>query len=698
MKDGLDYQPRQTEIKFLKGIGEYRSTLLKNIGIYTVNDLWEFFPRNYIHREVNIKIRNLEVGQYISMQVTVFEIRETQTKLGSKQLKVLVTDGDRFIECLWFHYGKWITNKLVKGKIIWLTGQVTEYLGSLQIVQPQIEESKPHEETNDFWQSKKTLPIYRLTGNLTQNNFRTMIYTAFSLYHHAIDETLPEFIQKKYNFLERKIALQKMHFTQDPQNIGEVKNRFIYEEFFYMQLLIARTSFINSQINKVKIHINRRELTTKLKGNLTFQLTGSQKSVIKEIFADMTSVLPMNRLLQGDVGAGKTIVTVFAICLALENGFQAAMVAPTEILAEQHYQTITKLFIDIGGINICLIKGGKNKQKNINKDKIKSGEINLVIGTHALFQRDIIFKNLSLVIIDEQHRFGVQQRSELSMRHQFPDLLYLSATPIPRSLAMTVFGEMTISSIDELPPARKSVKTILVPHGQKESVYHNLEEELQKGSQVYIVCPIIEESEKIDLQDAESLYLELRERLFPQYATAILHGKMKTKDKDQIMKDFSLGITKILVSTTVIEVGIDVPNASVMIIEHAERFGLSQLHQLRGRVGRGVAQSYCYLIAYGMNDIGKQRLHTMVKTDNGFEIAEKDLELRGPGDLFGTIQSGLPEFKFANLINDQVWLNAAKQDAFAIIAKDPELRQENHLLVKEYYFKNIECKENLKKF
>jgi ATP-dependent DNA helicase RecG len=406
----------------------------------------------------------------------------------------------------------------------------------------------------------------------------------------------------------------------------------------------------------------------------------------------------MNRLLQGDVGAGKTIVTLFAIFLAIENGYQTALIAPTEILAEQHFHTISKLTENIDGINICLIKGGTSKQKTTDKKRIAAGEINIAIGTHALFQKDVVFKNLSLVVIDEQHRFGVSQRSELSVRHNYPDLLYLSATPIPRSLAMTVFGEMTVSSIDELPPTRKPVKTILVPSNQKQNAYQQMQEELYKGRQIYIVCPLIEESEKVDLQDAESLFESIRTKIFPHVKSALLHGQMKAKDKEEIMQDFAQGNIKILISTTVIEVGIDVPNASVMMIEHAERFGLAQLHQLRGRVGRGAEQSFCYLVAYAMSEIGRERLNTMVRTNDGFVIAEKDLELRGPGDMFGTAQSGLPDFKFANIITDQNWLNLAKNDAFALIEDDPELSGEEHRLIRNYYESYVVKRETYSKF
>ncbi|MCL2064645.1 MAG: ATP-dependent DNA helicase RecG [Candidatus Cloacimonetes bacterium] len=706
----LDYNPRNTEIQFVKGIGEFRGKLFRRLGIQTVNDLFEFFPREYIHRTVDAKIRNLQVGQLASMRVKIVSFCEITTKKGTKQLKAITTDGDRLMECVWFSFGSWLTKLLIPGSYIWINGQVKEYQGNKFISQPQIQEAKDDEEiTSDFWKDRKILPIYSLTSKLTFNIVRNSVYNAFALYHNGIDETLPDFLIKKYSFLERKIALQKMHFTSNPKEIPKVKSRFIYEEFFYLQLMIAKNARYKTDVIKQKKHINKNILSNKLLTCLPFTLTNAQKRVISEIFQDMVSDKPMNRLIQGDVGAGKTIVTLFALLLAIENGYQVALIAPTEILAEQHFKTISRLIFQIGTrenhslnqnipINICLIKGGKNKQKKIDKERIENGEINFAIGTHALFQKDIKFKNLSLVVIDEQHRFGVAQRAELSKRHEYPDLLYLSATPIPRSLAMTVFGEMTVSSIDELPPNRKPVKTILVFEKNRLQVYEGLKSELSKGRQIYIVCPLIEESEKVDLQDAETLFEALVTDIFPNVNIALLHGKKSNKEKEQIMEDFSSGKIKILVSTTVIEVGIDVENATTMLIEHAERFGLAQLHQLRGRVGRGGEQSFCYLIAYSLGEMAKERLHTMISTNDGFVIAEKDLELRGAGDMFGTAQSGLPEFKFANLITDQYWLNTAKQDAFFIIDEDFELENEKHNLIKNYYEKYIVEKETFSNF
>lgn len=690
--------PRDIDVKYLRGVGEFRSKILNRLGITTINDVFEFFPKTYLHRITDAKIRYIKPDDFVSIKVNVFSVDEITTKSGKKQLKAIVTDGDRFIECVWFSYGKWITKHLVNGKDIWVNGKVTEFMGNLQLIQPQTEEAKEEETTHEFWKNRSILPVYKLTSNLTQNAIRNIVYNSFAIYHHNIDETLPEYILEKFNFNPRKIALQKIHFALKEETAKEYKNRFIFEDFFYYQILIEKNLKNKENIQKPRKYLNKGILTKKLKDSLNFTLTNAQKKVINEIFNDLLSDNIMNRLLQGDVGAGKTIVTLFAILLAIENGFQTALVAPTEILAEQHFKTISKLTENIEDFNICLIKGGKNKQKITDKINIASGKINLAIGTHALFQKDVIFNKLGLVVIDEQHRFGVAQRSELSLRHNFPDLLYLSATPIPRSLAMTIFGDMTVSIINELPPTRKPVKTLVIPNSKKDEAYSDVRKELIKGRQVYIVCPLVEESEKIDLQDAQSLYNEISEKVFPDYPSALLHGRMKNSEKESIMQDFSTGKIKILISTTVIEVGIDVPNASVMLIEHAERFGLSQLHQLRGRVGRGSEQSFCYLIAYTMSDIAKERLHTMKKTNDGFIIAEKDLELRGPGDIFGTAQSGLPEFKFANIMTDQQILSIAKNEAKLIIEEDPEFDLPKNSILKNHYNRYLVKVEEVIKF
>ena len=485
-----------------------------------------------------------------------------------------------------------------------------------------------------------------------------------------------------------------MHFSTIPAEIPSVRTRFVFEELFYHQLMLFRMKEKHQTfINGVEFKLYKT-YTTRLKNALPFELTSAQKKVIHEIVQDMTKPIPMNRLLQGDVGSGKTIVVIFAMLIAVENEYQAILMAPTELLAEQHFQTLQNFLRYEESLKIELLKGGNYKGKSIQKDNIKSGEASIIIGTHALLQKDVEFKQVGLVVIDEQHRFGVEQRAILSQNNNRPDVLHLSATPIPRSLALTVYGDMNISIIDELPPNRKSILTKWISANKKDELWEKIRIILNQKKQVYVVCPLIEESEKMDLLDAERMYQELQEFVFSDFHLSILHGRMKTVEKDSIMKLFVAGKIDVLISTTVIEVGIDVPNATVMVIEHAERFGLSQLHQLRGRIGRGADQSYCYLVVHQpVGNIAKERLQCMVDTNDGFKVAEKDLEIRGPGDFFGTNQSGMPNFKFANIVRDQKVLLDAREIAEIIIKEDQGFEKEKYKTIRNHYKKFYKNRE-----
>ncbi|MBN2460418.1 MAG: ATP-dependent DNA helicase RecG, partial [Candidatus Cloacimonetes bacterium] len=466
-------------------------------------------------------------------------------------------------------------------------------------------------------------------------------------------------------------------------------------ELFYHQLMLARCQkYYHRQERGIRFRLEKTH-TTRLKQSLPFTLTGAQKRVIREIVEDMTSHRQMNRLLQGDVGSGKTIITLFAMLIAVENGYQGVLMAPTEILAEQHYRNFKKLLGNQPEIRITLLKGGNYRGKKADKQMIASGEMKIVIGTHALLQKDVAFSKVGFACIDEQHRFGVEQRAFLSRKNDNPDLLYLSATPIPRSLALTVYGDLDISILDELPPGRKPIMTVWKNSDQLEELHDDIRDQIKKGRQVYIVCPLIEESAKINLRDAETTFEEIS-RIFSEYRVALLHGRMNTAAKDEVMHDFKRGNIAILVSTTVIEVGIDVPNATIMVIEHAERFGLSQLHQLRGRIGRGAAESVCYLISHPpLSREARERLQTMVMTNDGFLIAEKDLELRGPGEFFGTEQSGLPAFRHANIVRDRDILHQARWQAFQIIEKDPEMASTENAILSRIYRENYQEREKL---
>jgi len=685
----------QMPVKYLKGVGEVRSRWMANLGIVSVWDLMRFFPCQYIRRDVNPAIYELEPGMKVALAVMISWIDIRLTSRNQKQLNLGVSDGKSCITCTWFNYPLIYEKSFHQGMTVWINGTVSEYNGQLQIVHPEIEIISDTQMEDDFWKTRPVLPVYHLSGNLTQSFFRHLIHQVFEQYAGLIVESIPPFLSAKYRFPDMHKALQMMHFTSHPEQVEQVRMRFVYEEFLFLQLLWARHKHFHLSESLGIAMINKRELTRKLYEQLPFTLTAAQKRVLREIFDDMTTPVQMSRLLQGDVGSGKTVVTLIAMLLAVENGYQAALMTPTEILAEQHHRNITALLQNLP-VTVCLLKGGSYKGKSQTISMINSGEAQVIIGTHALIQDDVNYNDLGFVAVDEQHRFGVEQRALLSRKGKHPDLLYLSATPIPRSLSMTVYGDLEVSTIDELPPNRKPVNTFIRSSAKIDLVYAQVRKELAAGRQVYIVCPLIEESEKVDLIDAQRLFEHVSSKVFPEYRTALLHGRMKNRDKDAIMQDFKENRINILVSTTVIEVGVDVPNATVMIVEHAERFGLAQLHQLRGRVGRGAAQSWCYLIEhYPISAIGRERLTTISGTNDGFAIAEKDLELRGPGEYFGTDQSGLPRFRFANLARDSEILKYARIDAFEIIRHDPDLGDEKHALLRSAFVRQFAQKEEL---
>lgn len=685
-----------TPVKFIKGVGDYRARLLAKLGLHTALDVMEFFPRSYLSRVLNPTLKDLQLGDVVSLTAEISWLDVHHSNKGKKILNVGVNDGSVGLVCVWFSYPASYEQIFQPGKRIWLSGTLSEFNQKLQMNHPSFELlDDAEEESGDFWKTRELLPIYPLTENLTQAVLRKIVYNAFELGSDLIQECLPSNIMQKYGFLPRKTALQMMHFGQNLDKIESSRRRFAYEEFFYAQIMWARHRVHHQKEAQGICFENKKLYTSALKQRLSFQLTGAQQRVTREIFADMTSNIQMSRLVQGDVGSGKTIVTLFAMLLAVENGYQAALMAPTEILAEQHYQNIQILLKGLE-IPIILLKGGNYKGKAQQKTEIKEQSGQIIIGTHALIQKDVQFMNLGLVAVDEQHRFGVDQRARLARHEKHPDLLYLSATPIPRSLAMTVYGDLQISTIDEMPPNRKPVITLIRNERKLDTVLIDVRKELQKGHQAYFVCPLVEESEKVALLDAIRLHEYLKTQIYPEYRVELIHGRMASVQKDEIMQHFKAGEIHILVSTTVIEVGVDVANASVMVIEHAERFGLAQLHQLRGRVGRGADQAYCFLIEHQpLSAVARERLNTMARTTDGFLVAEKDLELRGPGELFGLEQSGLPQFRFANLLRDQQILAQARSDAFAIVQADPYLELPEQELIRNIYFSKYKQKEEL---
>ncbi len=689
------YEP----VQYLKGVGSQRAKLLAKLGIHTIMDLMEHIPRSYIYRNLSAQINDLKPETFCSITCIIVEMKEKFLNRSKKQLSVTVSDGTNNMTLTWFRYGKWITEKMRAGNQIWISGLVKDYKGGKQIIHPEFELLENFSEMGEFWKKRSVLPVYHLTEGLTSGHIRKMIYNAFFLYHKEIEDNLSHGIISKYRFFSRKATLEKLHFPTEKTNIEQVTKRLKYEELFYHQLMFARNNLERKMKPAGITHKVTFERVNRLKNSLPFELTGAQKKVLNEILDDMLKPFQMNRLIQGDVGSGKTIVTVLAMLAAVESGYQAAMMAPTEILAEQHYKSMRKLLSSQEKIIVTLLKGGNYKGKKEQKKVIAEGGVDIVVGTHALIQKDVKFARLGLICVDEQHRFGVQQRAVLAEQKELPDVIHLSATPIPRSLAMTMYGDLELSIIDELPPTRQPIKTYWKSGNRKKTLYKDIAKELKKGRQAYFVCPLIEESEKMDLLAADKLYEQLKEEVYTDYNIGLLHGKMKNAEKDEIMVQFKDKKIDVLVATTVIEVGIDVPNASVMVIEHAERFGLSQLHQLRGRIGRGEHESFCYLIAYPpISENSRKRLNSMVETSDGFVISERDLEIRGPGDFFGTEQSGMPIFKFANIVKDQEILQASKLDAFSLVRNDIDLRNPENKDIAAFYKMKYEDKEKLYKF
>jgi ATP-dependent DNA helicase RecG len=583
----------------------------------------------------------------------------------------------------------YLTSTFKKGTRVIFTGNVTPNYAGKSMIHPDYEILDEEDEEN-LLNFKRIVPVYSETEGLHQKYIRKIMNQALEQYSRYVASPIPADICRKRNLLNIHEALLSVHFPASNESIDEYNamqtaahRRLIYDEFFFFQLgmAIKKSGRILEQGISFKMQGN---LLDKFLSSLSFTLTDAQSRVIAEIQRNMAAATSMNRLLQGDVGSGKTVVAMAAMIRACENNYQAALMAPTEILAKQHYSNI-KDWADTVGLKTILITGNMNAMlKNEKLEEINTGRADIVIGTHALIQEDVDFHRLGLVVIDEQHRFGVMQRATLRNKGINADVLVMTATPIPRTLAMTVYGDLDISVIDEMPPGRKPVRTVLMGETKRNNVYQLISAELAKGHQAFIVYPLVEQSENLDLKDATNMAQHLQKDIFPEYKVGLIHGKMKEKEKDAVMQDFLLNKINILVSTTVIEVGIDVPRASLMVIEHAERFGLSQLHQLRGRVGRQDIQSCCILLAdYKCSADARKRLKVMEKTTDGFAIAEEDLAIRGPGDFLGTRQSGLPDFRIASIIRDARILNDAKEDAFGLAARDPLLEKPEHAILKE---------------
>ncbi|HHV59767.1 MAG TPA: ATP-dependent DNA helicase RecG [Clostridiaceae bacterium] len=675
-------------IRYLKGVGEERAKLFAKLGIYTVEDVITHFPRDYEDRRTIKPIAVLFDGEACSVEGTVLsKVQVSRPRKSLAIYKLQVRDNTGILTVTWFnlHY---IKNAFKPGETYLFYGKVNRKFNYIEMLNP-VYEKKDEEMQNMCC----IVPIYPSTKNLTQNIIRKVIRTALDSIDNTIPDPLPEWIRSKYHLSEINYCIQNIHFPRSEEDFRNARYRLVFEELLLFQLgLLATKHSIDFDKPGIAFGSHIEEIDSFIRG-LPFELTRAQKRVIQEVSKDMESSKVMNRLIQGDVGSGKTIVAVIALFKAIKSGYQGCLMVPTEILAEQHYNSISSL-VSHYGINVGLLTGSiTKKQKEELITKINSGEIDIVIGTHALLEDNVTFKCLGLVITDEQHRFGVRQRALLSRKGENPDVLVMTATPIPRTLALILYGDLDISVIDELPPDRKPVDTYVVQENMRSRINNFIRKKVNEGRQVYIVCPLIEESEAIDAKSAMDMAEQIANVDFPDLRTALIHGKTKPKEKEEIMRDFINGKTDILVSTTVIEVGVNVPNACIMVIENAERFGLAQLHQLRGRVGRGKHQSYCILYSEGKSEVSKERLAVLQETNDGFAISEKDLELRGPGDFFGTRQHGLPELKIANLYKDMDVLKSAQEAALTLLETDRLLESKENSVLKEKIMKKFNRKD-----
>jgi len=688
-------------VQYLKGIGDKRAELLRKIGIVSVYDLLTFFPRKYLDRKRIDRIANLRLGVEVTAigQVTSF-----RTIPGRKSRFILILrDESAELKCVWFHGAFYMKNVFEVGEWLAVHGKVKFYNG-LQIVHPEYDRLSDSEDYSSSQNiQRQVIPLYQSNKELSEagldsRGFRRLIWRLLLDFSSNIEENLPENLLKQYKLLGQRAALNMVHFPDSDEQLQAAIRRLKFEELFYLELMMALRRNARLQTQKGISFVNVGDRTKMLLANLPFQLTQAQKNVLNEIWKDMQSSTLMNRLLQGDVGSGKTIVALTAMLIAVENGFQTAIMAPTEILAEQHFLTFNHLLSNLD-ISVVLLVGAqkKNEREKI-VTEIASGETKIVVGTHALIQEAIEFKKLGLVVIDEQHRFGVMQRANLRFKGQNPDVLVMTATPIPRTLSLTIYGDLDVSILDEKPEDRKPIQTVWRYDKKRSEVYQFVRQEIKEGKQAYVVFPLVEESEKMDLHAATESYEKLRSTVFDGLSVGLLHGRMKSDEKDRVMKCFKTGMVKILVSTTVIEVGVDVPNATVMVVEEAQRFGLTQLHQLRGRVGRGSEKSYCLLIATPpLNQIARERLQTMAKTSDGFEISEVDLKIRGPGEFFGTRQHGLPKLKIADIIEDFNILTSARKEAFELVEKDPNLTTVKSKRVRDFFVQHYKDRFKLSK-
>ncbi|SFL40039.1 ATP-dependent DNA helicase RecG [Pelosinus propionicus] len=653
---------RKDNIQYIKGVGPKKASLLTKLGVFTIGDLLEHYPRRYEDRSQLKMINNLTDGQVENFKAKMMNYAESKPRRGLQITKITVGDSTGTVQLVWFNQPH--RKKIYRlGAEILVTGKVKK-IYQVEIQNPEIEMITDM----DTLEVGYITPVYAANESITQRFLRSLIRQILTEYNTTA-EILPSIIINQFSLLDRKTAFENIHFPMNMDVLKKARRRLVFEELYLLQCGLLYIKKQNRS-NTVGIkHGPEGRLLKHAKERLPFNLTEDQQKVLLEITFDMEDVKPMQRLLQGDVGSGKTVIAALALAKTVENGYQGAMMVPTEILAEQHYTTLSELFLPLG-IRVKLLTGKLSKR--IHEEvivEIKSGLVDIVIGTHALIQDSVEFQYLGLVITDEQHRFGVRQRAKLQEKGNMPDVLVMTATPIPRTMALTVYGDLDVSTIKQLPPGRKKIKTYVRGSDRRQLVYDFIAKEISSGRQAYVVCPLVEESEKINAQSAVELYDQLLESELENISCGLVHGKMKSREKDLVMDRFYRGEIKVLVATTVIEVGVNVPNATIMIIENAERFGLAQLHQLRGRIGRGRHQSYCILLSDNKKTETQERLSIMAKTNDGFVLAEEDLKIRGPGQFFGIRQHGLPDLKIADIMNDIDVFFEARQAAEKTVSR-----------------------------
>ncbi len=664
-----------TKVQYIKGVGPKRASQLKRLNINTILDLLYHFPKNYEDRTLFTSLREAKINEKVNLEVEIIgPANIIRPRANFSILKIPFRDSSGQGYLVWFNQN-YLKNKFKVGDRLRVNGLIKRMGGEIQVQNPDCEA------INGQGKGPRVLPIYSLTEGLTNNQLIAFIRTALIEAKGYLSEPLPLEIRRKYGLMDIYQAIEYIHFPPTMSQARDARLRLVFEELLILQLGLLSLKSRTAK-NSSGIKFKESQHMDSFIAKLPYSLTGAQRKVMDDINQDMTQEKQMNRLVQGDVGSGKTIVAALALLRCVESGYQGVMMAPTEILAGQHYDFLKSLF-DPWGIKVSLLVGSlKEKEKLETLKNLEEGKIDILVGTHAIIQDRIQFNNLGLAITDEQHRFGVKQRAVLNQKGNNPDILVMTATPIPRTLALILYGDLDISIIDELPPGRKKIETYAVGPELIQRMNNFIKKNLDQGRQAYIVCPLIEESDGMELVSAEELYLNLKDDTFKDYKVGLLHGKMSSKEKDRIMLEFKEGQIQILVSTTVIEVGVNVPNSNIMVIYNAERFGLAQIHQLRGRVGRGEYQSYCILLNYSRSKIALERMRILQNSSDGFIISEKDLELRGPGEFFGTRQHGLPELKIANLFRDMEVLKLVQKEALEIIDNDPLLVKDQYQVIK----------------